>query len=97
MVTIPNGTLNRWDVISIWMSDHGAEKERDGKTILKKAKELEKTAARGPLGKNYRLEQILTLFQIQVLLSRSSKRNKLRKRRRVKSIRQNRQSNRSII
>ena len=49
MVVIPNGTLNRWDVISIWMNDHGAEKERDSKTILKKAKELEKTAARGPL------------------------------------------------
>ena len=32
------------------MGDHGAEKERDGKTILKKAKELEKTASRGPLG-----------------------------------------------
>ena len=46
MVVIPNGTLNRWDVISIWMNDHGAEKERDAKTILKKAKELEKTAAR---------------------------------------------------
>jgi len=38
MVTIPNGTLNRWDVISIWMADHGVEKERDGKTILKKSK-----------------------------------------------------------
>ena len=59
MVTIPNGTLNRWDVISIWMSDHGAEKERDGKTILKKAKELEKNAARGPLG---RLVQSFLVF-----------------------------------
>merc|ERR1739838_333273 len=49
MITIPNGTLNRWDVIAIWMADHGVEKERDGKTILKKAKELEKTAARGTL------------------------------------------------
>ena len=55
MITIPNGTLNRWDVIAIWMADHGVEKERDGKTILKKAKELEKTAARGPLG-NYILK-----------------------------------------
>ena len=37
-------------MVAIWMGDHGAEKERDGKTILKKAKELEKTASRGPLG-----------------------------------------------
>ena len=49
MVVIPNGTLNRWDVISVWMNDHGAEKERESKTILKKAKELEKSAAKGPL------------------------------------------------
>lgn len=49
MVVIPNGTLNRWDVINVWMNDHGAEKERESKAILKKAKELEKTAAKGPL------------------------------------------------
>ena len=49
MVVIPNGTLNRWDVISIWMSEHGASKEREGKMILKKAKELEKSANRGPM------------------------------------------------
>jgi len=49
MVVIPNGTLNRWDVISVWMNDHGAEKERESKLILKKAKELEKTATKGPL------------------------------------------------
>ena len=49
MVVIPNGTLNRWDVISIWMSEHGAQKEREGKMILKKAKELEKSANRGPM------------------------------------------------
>lgn len=49
MVTIPCGTLNRWDVIAIWMSDHGTSKERDSKTILKKAKELEKTSHKGPL------------------------------------------------
>ena len=49
MVVIPAGTLNRWDVITIWMSEHGATKERDGKLILKKAKELERQAHRGPM------------------------------------------------
>ena len=49
MVVIPAGTLNRWDVISIWMTEHGATKERDGKSILKKAKELERQSHRGPM------------------------------------------------
>jgi len=49
MVVIPAGTLNRWDVISIWMTEHGSTKERDGKSILKKAKELERQSHRGPM------------------------------------------------
>ena len=49
MVVIPSGTLNRWDVISVYMAEHGATKEREGKVILKKAKELEKQSHRGPM------------------------------------------------
>jgi len=49
MVVVPAGTLNRWEVIAVWMTEHGAAKERESKVILKKAKELEKQSQRGPM------------------------------------------------